>query len=503
MMISLRAALQTLPRIPARRGLLPLLRTGAACLLVAAAFGTALGQAPAAGTAPAAAANQAQAAGKSFAIGEPYIRMVETAPGQARLQIANKTFTRSGKPGPVVHLTGAIHIADESFYTSMQKLLDGLDVVLFEGVRPQGGARLAADATDEQRAEATADRVKMVASLVRQLWESSGERPESLAAIATSKPKLKSIIDDLAIDGWGKPITLERVPGAPKADGTAGAESVRVFSRGKGDAAGGDGHEADIAEVVAAPAGKVAKSSNLQERLAKAFGLAYQGDAMNTGKPNWRSSDLSIDQIIKRAKESGSDASMLLSMLDGKSFMAKLGGFVLGFIESSPSLRATAKITLVETLAHADPSSQGAALGKSGAGLMKVIIEDRNDVVLDDLAKIIETEPKVRSVSAFYGAGHMEDMERKLAARFGYVPGEVEWIDAVTLDAKQMGLSEQDFKRMREATAKQAKAMAGKPEEAPKRRSRRGAAPAEQPAEQPADPAAKPAGPAEPKDGGK
>lgn len=502
MLISLRTLAQSLPRTPARRSL--------ACLLIAASCATALGQPP---TTPAPSATTTATTTpaqppNSFAIGEPYIRIIDSAPGQAKLQIASKTFTRAGNPGPVVHLTGAIHIADESFYTSLQKLLDSLDVVLFEGVRPQGGARLAPDATDAQRAEATTDRVKMVASLVRQLWESSGERPESLAAVASSKPKLKSIIDDLAIDGWGRPISLQLVPGTPKPDGTPGPDSVRVFSRGKGDAPGGDGHEADIAELVAAPAGKAAKTSNLQERLAKAFGLAYQGEAMNTGKPNWRSSDLSIDQIIKRAKESGSDASLLLSMLDGKSLMAQLGGFVLGFIEASPTLRATAKITLIEALAHADPASQGAALGKSGAGLMKVIIEDRNDIVLDDLAKIIQTEPEIRSVSAFYGAGHMEDMEKKLAARFGYVPGEVLWIDAVTLDAKQLGVSERDFKRMRETTAAQMKTMSGKPDDAPKRRTRRGPAPAEQPpqqpavqpAVQPADPAAQPAAP---KDGGK
>ncbi len=407
----------------------------------------------------------------AFALGDPYLRIVDVGPGEAKLQIASKSFVKSGGAGPVVHLTGAIHIADAGFYTSLQTMLDKMDVVLFEGVRPKGGSRLPADATDDQRQTATKDRVEMVAGIVKAMWEATGTMPRSLAEIGEAKPKLKSMLDDLAIDGWGKPIGIEVIGAEAKpADKTVDTDSaseknadagksIRVFSNGKDHQTGGGGLSGDVEKIVTAPKSGAAKNKNLQEKLAKAFGLSYQGEAMNTGKPNWRSSDLSIDQIIQRAKESGGDASMLLSMLDGNSMLAKLGGFVLGFIEASPALRATMKVTLVEVLANADPEAGGAALGKGGGALMKVIIEDRNDVVLSDLEKIISSEPNIKSVSAFYGAGHMADMEKKLASRYGYTPGETVWIDAVLLSAKEMGISEKDFAKMRKSASASAKSM--------------------------------------------
>ena len=407
----------------------------------------------------------------NFAIGDSYLRIVDIGPGEAKLQIANKSFVKPSGTGPVVYLTGAIHIADAGFYTSVQSMLDTMDVVLFEGVRPKGGSRLPADATDEQRETATKDRVEMVASIVKAVWEASGTMPRSLAEIGEAKPKLESMLEDLAVDGWGNPIAIEVINATSKPAGNAddsktatekssnAGNSIRVFSHGKDHAAGGDGHSGDVEQIVSAPKSGPSKNKNLQEKLAKAFGLSYQGEAMNTSKPNWRSSDLSIDQIIKRAKESGGDASLLLSMLDGNSVLAKLGGFVLGFIEASPALRATMKVTLVEVLANADPQASGAALGKGGGALMKVIIEDRNDVVLDDLAKIMAGEPRVKTVAAFYGAGHMADMEKKLVGRYGYEPGEVVWIDAVLLNAEEMGINEKDFAKMRKSAAASAKGL--------------------------------------------
>jgi len=455
-------------------GLSRIVRTVAVATVLAAA-----GSAWAAGsvtrfTEPAAPTSQppAQAeAASGFALGDPYLRIVDVGPGEAKLQIASKSFVKPGGSGPVVHLTGAIHIADAGFYTSVQTMLDKMDVVLFEGVRPKGGSRLPADATDDQRETATKDRVEMVAGIVKAMWEATGSMPRSLTEIGEAKPKLRSMLEDLAIDGWGKPIGIEVISTEAKpADKTGDAgistdknpdagKSVRVFSNGKDHTVGGGGHGGDVEKIVTAPKSGAAKNKNLQEKLAKAFGLSYQGDGMNTSKPNWRSSDLSIDQIINRAKESGGDASMLLSMLDGNSMLAKLGGFVLGFIEASPALRATMKVTLVEVLANADLEANGAALGKGGGALMKVIIEDRNDVVLDDLAHIITLEPNVKSVSAFYGAGHMADMEKKLISRYGYAPGETVWIDAILLSAKEMGISEKDFAKMRKSASTSAKNM--------------------------------------------
>ena len=48
------------------------------------------------------------------------------------------TYFVSPEGGPRIDLVGAAHIADASFYALVQQLLDRADVVLYEGVKPEG-----------------------------------------------------------------------------------------------------------------------------------------------------------------------------------------------------------------------------------------------------------------------------------------------------------------------------------------------------------------------------
>jgi hypothetical protein len=52
------------------------------------------------------------------------------------LEIVSRRYAAQGKPD--VWLIGVAHIADVSFYDQVASLLDQLDVVLYESVRPSG-----------------------------------------------------------------------------------------------------------------------------------------------------------------------------------------------------------------------------------------------------------------------------------------------------------------------------------------------------------------------------
>jgi hypothetical protein len=65
------------------------------------------------------------------------------------------------------------------------------------------------------------------------------------------------------------------------------------------------------------------------------------------------------------------------------------------------------------------------------------IIGERNRKAFEVLKKEIAAGKK--KIGVFYGAGHMPDMEKRLAADFELHPGEVKWIDAWDLRQKKSG----------------------------------------------------------------
>jgi hypothetical protein len=81
--------------------------------------------------------------------------------------------------------------------------------------------------------------------------------------------------------------------------------------------------------------------------------------------------------------------------------------------------------------------------------MMDVIIKDRNQVVMDDLARAIK-EPGIRTVAIIYGAGHLPDMEKRLADQLGYHETGEKWFTAIDVDLAKTGMSAAEVKQVRE-----------------------------------------------------
>src|SRR5262249_19562172 len=145
------------------------------------------------------------------------------------------------------------------------------------------------------------------------------------------------------------------------------------------------------------------RPANVQSQLAKALGLTFQLDGMDSSKANWRSCDMDVDELQKRLDEAGPNAGQLLKLLGGSSFLGQLAGFALKILAQSPQLSATVKMVVVEGLGHADDflraggaSASGPAGAFAGLGNMaKVLIDDRNNVVVRELRDVIANEKKV------------------------------------------------------------------------------------------------------------
>lgn len=374
------------------------------------------------------------------------------------LEIASRAFIAQDGTGPTVHLVGAIHIGDKAYYDGLQTFLNEHDVVLYEGVKPALKDDLG-DASQAFRVKITASRQRFLARVITREEQRKGALPDSVEGLISSmKGTTARLTAASKNDAWGFPIQYVRHDGG----------GFDLVSLGADAKPGGEGADADLKFSDQKPLTSDEIESigqGIQIKLASALGLEYQGASINYDRLNWRNSDMSIDEVQRRAREQGASADSLLSMIEGKSMSARVVGFLLGFVKASPQMQLVVKVMMAETLANAekalDVAGQAREEGKKPsrmerqmaemAKLMTVIIDDRNRVVLDDLKRIIETEPKVRTIAIFYGAGHLPKMEASLRDEFHMkdVEGGERWFPAIDIDLTAVPGGVQQAKQMR------------------------------------------------------
>lgn len=404
---------------------------------------------------PAALGQQAERAAK-------YMRVRDDAGGLAStLELSVRTLTRPGSP--LVHLVGAVHVADQSFYDDVQAFLDAQDLVLYEGV---GGERpfTGGDADDDEiNIERTEARLRAAAMLLIAARRESGSYPQTLDALAEKLPGIHpSVVERAIVDAWGTPITA-----------SIGEHGFRLISLGADRQPGGEGAAADLTVAVAPERVSVRpdlpRLPGIQQQLADALGLEFQLRGIDYDRRHWRNSDMSIEQlrsVLTGGGQAGAEANednagdapaadqrtaaaanQLFRALSGESIMSRMAGVLLRFVGMNEGMRATAKLAMLEMVARADEILE-AQLGQAGR-LLEVLIVDRNTVVLDDLRRLMDEQSGVESVAVFYGAGHFPDLERRMVEELGFeVAGEF-WLPAITVRLDEAGIDPEQAGAMR------------------------------------------------------
>lgn len=207
-------------------------------------------------------------------------------------------------------------------------------------------------------------------------------------------------------------------------------------------------------------AGPEKEEDSIQATLAHSLGLVFQLDAIDYDRTNFLNSDLSIQQIqalmMSQATngaaagagkgEGNQSFSYLLQIMDGSSFMGSMMRMGMNFIGSSPKLQAMTKLTLIEMLGQLKGElTEVKGMPEDLKQLVKVLIESRNEVVVEDLQKETKKLKKSGSVAVFYGTGHMPDMEKRITQVLKYKPAEEIWYTAFSVDTKTSGLSESEI----------------------------------------------------------
>ena len=383
--------------------------------------------------------------------GPSWIRQ-QTQDNLVSLEIASRKYSAEGKPD--LWLVGVSHVANEAFYADIKLLLDELDVVLYESVRPDG-ARPPANTTPEQAVKSTKASMEFVADMGVKVAEEFGTMPESIDDIIVDASlidrRFSGWIDDASVDAWNRPFALQVYPEE---------SAFGLWSYGSDGAIGGEGYAADIfvkrsvtlkdvfAEGVVET--QADETVNIQAEFADMLELDFQLDSLPYEEPNWFCSDLTIGEVNKLLHQKGADTAVIDS-LSGATITAKFSASLMRLVPMLDSLAGggvveTVKLLMIELLSMDDSMELSSEMQPE---LMEVIIVDRNTEVLKDIGVTLEIVEGVQSIGVLYGAGHMDDFHQRLEILFDYKPTEEFWFTAMSVNPSKSLLDEKEFRRMK------------------------------------------------------
>lgn len=197
-----------------------------------------------------------------------------------------------------------------------------------------------------------------------------------------------------------------------------------------------------------------ARGFALQPALARALGLRFQLASLDYRRPNWVNSDLGLLELEKElpAHNKSANLEQVVALFQGEGALGGIARLGVAMLGASSKLQALAKLMLIETLSgFTGELPDGKDLGVDTRELMRVLIEQRNSVVVRDLRRILVRSPRPGSVAILYGAGHMPDLERRLRRDLRLVPVEDQWLRAFSVNPKRAGLDRADVELLRES----------------------------------------------------
>ena len=216
--------------------------------------------------------------------------------------------------------------------------------------------------------------------------------------------------------------------------------------------------------VSAAPVRGTNEGFSMQSALAQSLGLVFQLDAIDYDRTNFLNSDLSVLQIERlmindsnavpaapgEAGRSSPTFDALLQVMDGSSFLGGLLKLAVKFIGTNPSLQALTRLMFIDAIGNIKGDfSEIRGLPPDMQHLLKVLIDARNQNVVDDLKAEIKLVPRSGSIAVFYGTGHMDNMEKSITRQLHYRPDGDIWLTAFSVDLRKIGLPPAQIESMR------------------------------------------------------
>jgi len=224
--------------------------------------------------------------------------------------------------------------------------------------------------------------------------------------------------------------------------------------------------------------GAKAESGGIQGQLATALGLVFQLDAIDYKRAHFTNSDLTpeaLNQAIERRAEAPAASKsepakptkpgepapkvpekvsketfdQLMGALHGEGELAESLGGMIALMGSTPQMRETTKLMLIEALGQAgDLIDMAKAASPEMRDLFEVIITERNAEVIRQLDVRLKTLKPGQSVAVFYGAAHMDEIAARLTRDLNFQPAAQHWDTAFSADGTQSIMPPAQIKAM-------------------------------------------------------
>lgn len=195
---------------------------------------------------------------------------------------------------------------------------------------------------------------------------------------------------------------------------------------------------------------KSPERSILQANLARALGLVFQLHHIDYEKKHFVNSDLSTPQLLALFKgedmPSGEDArkemEQMLAGMEQASMTGRVGAEVLAFLKQHPGWSKGMRWGMIKILGSVSGNlSEYPGLPEHLRTLMTVLIEKRNEKVMQDIHTHLADLKPGQSVAVFYGAAHMHDFEVRLEKEMNVRPLENTWLTAFCANLQTSGLN--------------------------------------------------------------
>jgi hypothetical protein len=371
----------------------------------------------------------------------PFVRS-RVVDGVTSFETATRTYRQIDGSGPTVSLVGVVHIGDRDYYDALVKTLALSEIVLYESVLPRG-AFGTNGSTDQQRQRRTQDAMLFLRGLLERYGRELDAMPSSLAAlrafVVSRDTRLARPFDLACVDGWKHALQFNGENDEFVLT-SLGADCVRGGSKWDLDLV----LEGRLTSTSDAPATKPPETKrDLYGELADALGVTLQVRSIDYDRVGWEPADLAMEDLLDRLWTRG-ERSMTIEMLSNDSGLAQgVVRFLLSMVSDSPAF----KKMVVQAL------GTGGQRGKSALGAVdtRIIIDERNDAVIEQLAALFSAPTPPRSVAIFYGAAHMGDFEATLRSDFNLEAERVTWSRAMSVDEWDATKINDRLTRFREA----------------------------------------------------
>lgn len=351
-----------------------------------------------------------------------------------RLDVGARHFISPDSQKSDIWLVGAIHVASRDYYRNLQTLLDSCDCVLFECASE---VDFLIDSTQMSPNEIDSEILKRIAILrgfVSDYTAIHHAFPQSLRQIHRSMLRrgatvelrsLKQIMNDVEY-----PLHITFTP-----------ESITLWMG------------PFFSTINKNNLDPYDDNANLQQKFAHALDLKFQLNEIRYDRPHFIHADMTMEDLYRTAREKNLD-SATLQAAEGLLHGSGLGEFLVSsfihLMTQSNQSKLMMKCVLVEALSMQMEADSTLGMGQS---LARLILYERNNKVVDELMKQLNRK---HTVAVFYGAAHLDDIERRLLA-LGFVPQETRWFTAIEADIKNSGITHLQIEQIRNSIIRRQK----------------------------------------------